>query len=752
VTEPLRRAVPETATLRFHLAVQSSRLAVMSLMAVVAGVGWLTGLLDFDARWAALAYGSGALSCGVFAALYRRAYAHGGAPPPHGAWMAADTLIICWTIWIMGDQYPLWLIWFLIHTTAAAFVAGRRAALVVMAASCAGYLATLTGMGRIAGFDQQLLWAIGRLTLLFGSTWFMVRGIADLREKRLQVAALHDEQSHQLEELRRLAAELDSRSRELAEANLRAQEANRAKSQFLANMSHELRTPLNSIIGFSEILAERLEGAIDPRFAKFLQNIVGSGKHLLALINDILDLSKIEAGKMELIFEPLSLGDLVRGVESVMHSIAAGRSIRLVSELPLDLPPLVADAPRIKQTLYNLASNAVKFSPAGSTVTIRARALSAAESPIGVPSAQLEVEDHGVGIRREDQRLIFDEFRQVDGRTTRNMGGTGLGLALVKRFVELHGGVVSVESEVGQGSLFRVVLPLDASAVEPRRGSGEPVSFGFELARAADALAESDGPLVLVAEDDGDFYASLAGDLRAAGYRVRRAARGDEALEMVALERPSAIVLDLVLPVRDGWEVLKQLKASPDTADIPVLIVSVVPDHELGMALGADDYFLKPLDRRRFLDRLRGLAAPAGARRPCALVIDDDPLVHDYLGLELESAGYEVLAAEDGRTGIDLAIGRRPDVVVLDLVMEGIDGFRVGAELQTNPATAAIPIIVFTSKELAADERRELARRMSAVLSKAPDDRHRLVALLRDLQARQAARKEPDAARLGDRG
>jgi signal transduction histidine kinase/CheY-like chemotaxis protein len=752
LTEPVPAAVPPPAALRFHLAVQSSRLAVMTLMALVAGVGWWTGLLVFDARRAAFAFATGVLTVALFSALYRRAAARGATPPLHLGWMAADTLIICWTIWIMDDQYPLWLIWFLIHATAAAFVAGRRAALAMMAASCAGYVGTLVMMGRVAGFDQQLAWAVGRLTLLFGSTWFMVRGIADLREERLKVAALHAEQSRQLDEQRRLAAELDLRSRELAEANLRAQEANRAKSQFLANMSHELRTPLNSIIGFSEILVERLDGKIEPRLAKFQQNILGSGKHLLALINDILDLSKIEAGKMELVFEPLSLGDLVRGVESVMHSIAAQRSIRLVTELPADLPPLVADAPRIKQTLYNLVSNAVKFSPEGSAVTIRARALRAAESPLGLPSAELEVEDRGIGIRREDQSLIFDEFRQVDGRTTRNMGGTGLGLALVKRFVELHGGAVTVESEVGRGSTFRVVLPLDASAAEPRRADGEPLSFGFELQRAADALAEAGGPLVLVAEDDGDFYASLAGDLRAAGYRVRRAARGDEALEMVGVERPAAIVLDLVLPVRDGWEVLKQLKASPDTAEIPVLIVSVVPDHELGLALGADDYFLKPLDRRRFLDRLRGLASPAGARRPLALVIDDDPLVHDYLGLELESAGYEVVAAANGRAGIELAVARRPDVVVLDLVMEGIDGFRVGAELQADPRTARIPIVVFTSKDLGADERRDLARRMSAVLSKAPEDRRRLLDLLRDLEARQAARKEPDALRLGGRG
>ena len=741
------QAVPDAA-LRFHLAVQGSRFAVMTLMAAVAGVGQLTGLLHFDLAVGAVAYATGIASVAVFRALYRHTASRGAVARLHPAWMTVDTVLICWSIWITDDQYPLWLIWFLIHTAAAAFVAGRRAAHAVLAVSSLAYLATLAVMGRVTGFDSQLALALGRLVLLFGSTYFMVRGIADLRDKRRQVAALHAEQSQRLAEVQHLAAELDLRSRELVEANLRAQEANRAKSQFLANMSHELRTPLNSIIGFAEILAERVEGRLEPRFEKFLHNILVSGKHLLGLINDILDLSKIEAGKMQLVFEPLSLGDLVRGVESVMHSIAAQRSVTLATELDRDLPPIVADAPRIKQTLYNLVSNAVKFSPAGSTVSIRARALAADESPLAAPSVALEVEDRGVGIRRQDQQLIFDEFRQVDGRTTRNMGGTGLGLALVKRFVEMHGGVVGVESEAGRGSLFRVVLPVDAGAVEPRRADGEPLSFGFRL-DAVTAAADGDAPLVLVAEDDDDFFASLAPDLRAAGYRVRRAARGDEALEMVAAEPPDAIVLDLVLPVRDGWEVLKQLKATPATADIPVLIVSVVSDHELGIALGADDYFLKPLDRRRFLDRLRGLVDPRAVRRPRALVIDDDPQVHDYLGVELESIGFDVLVADNGRAGLDIARRVRPEVIVLDLVMEGLDGFRVGAELQADPETAGIPIVVFTSKDLTDEERGRLATGISAVLSKAPEDRRRLVELLRHLRARHPPRKEEDVHGLG---
>jgi signal transduction histidine kinase/DNA-binding response OmpR family regulator len=724
----------------------------MLLMGAVAATGWAAGFLRFDPWLGAIACAIGVSSTFVFKALYRRAARRGSRFPLHVGWMALDTLLVAWSIAIVGDEYPLWLIWFLISTTSAAFVAGRRAAHVVLVASCFAYITVLVLMGRVSGLDHELALALGRLTLLFGGTYFMIQGIADLREKRLQVAALHAEKSLQLEELQRLADELDRRGRELAEANLRAQEANRAKSQFLANMSHELRTPLNSIIGFSEILAEKLDGRIEPRYDKFLHNILGSGRHLLALINDILDLSKIEAGKMELFFEPLSVGDLVRGVESVMHGVAARRRIELATHVDADLPPIIADPPRLKQVLYNLLSNAVKFSPEGGTVSIRATRLAAPESPLGVDSVALEVEDRGIGIRREDQQLIFDEFRQVDGQTTRNMGGTGLGLALVKRFVEMHGGRVEVHSEEGHGSRFRVVLPLDASLASGRRPTGEPLSFGFTLADARAAIDLAGQPLVLVAEDDDAFFTGVAAELVAAGYRVVRAARGDEALEIARSAHPAAIVLDLVLPVRDGWEVLKELKASAETSDIPVLICSIVPDQDLGLALGADEYFLKPLDRRRFLDRLGEIVPAAPARRSRVLVIDDDPLVHDYLTLELEDAGYDVLSALGGRSGVEMAAAERPEVIILDLVMDDVDGIRAAMELQARPETGHIPIVVFTSKELDGDERRRLAERMAAVLSKAPEDRRRLPAVLQELESRRKSRQEAHAARVGDRG
>jgi signal transduction histidine kinase/CheY-like chemotaxis protein len=741
VAEPASQLRSEEVPRSFHLKVQRNRLAVMFVMAGAAAVGRFVGELYFEWRPWILLLVLGTLSVIAFSLHYRHAERVAPRERLDLAWLLFDVGLTSGAIYILADQTPLWMLWYMTSAAAAAFSAGRSAAHVVIGASCAAYLGTLALLGKIQGFDADFVAACGRLALLYAASYFMIRGISDLRERRLQVAALSAEKTVRIEEFERLAVELDHRRHELAEANLRTQEANRAKSQFLANMSHELRTPLNSIIGFSEILTTKLDGQIDPRFLRFLSNILGSGRHLLGLINDILDLSKIEAGKMEMHFEPISLGDLVRGVESVMHGVAAKRDITLELELEPDLPPVVADAPRLKQILYNLVSNAIKFSADGRAISVRARRVFAARSPLATDSVALEVEDRGIGIRREDQRLIFEEFRQADGETTRNTGGTGLGLALVKRFVEMHGGTVEVESEPGRGSLFRVFLPIDASH-SPRREGADPLSFGFPVEAAREALAPGDSPVVLVAEDDDTFFTSFAADLEDAGYRVLRAARGDEALEIARSAKPAAVILDLVLPVKDGWEVLKELKADSTTAEIPVLIVSVVAGHELGFALGADEYFVKPLDRRGFLDRLREIVPAESPARPRVLVVDDDPQVHDYLTLELEEAGYEVLSAANGADGLGLAARAMPAVIVLDLAMEGMDGFRVASELQALPDTARIPIVVFTSKELTESDRQRLVGKTSAVLSKAPDDRRRLPAVLRELESRRSHRMD----------
>jgi signal transduction histidine kinase/CheY-like chemotaxis protein len=734
--------------LRFQLTVQRSRLAAMLMMGLVAAVARAAGIVQFDLVGAGLALLLGVSSVFLCRAIYRLAARRGRRWPLHHGWMAFDLLLICWTIWLVHDSMPLWMIWLLTNTAAAAFVAGRRAARVVMWASVVAYLATLVLMGEIRGLDRQLAFAVGRLALLFGASYYMIGGIADLRDKRKRISELDAEKSQRLEELHRLAEELDRRTRELAGANRRIQDANRAKSRFLASMSHELRTPLNSIIGFSEILTDKLAGRIEPRFEKFLANIVTSGRHLLGLINNILDLSKIEAGRMELVFEAVSIGDVVHGVASVMHGMAAQRNVALETEVADALPPVVADVPRVKQILYNLVSNAIKFSEPGSRVHVRAGLVAADASPLGERSLVLAVEDQGHGIRREDQDLIFEEFRQVDGDLTRNMGGTGLGLALVKRFAEMHGGRVTVESEPGRGSIFRVFLPFDAS----RQGTprlGEPLSFGFTVSEVSSAVGSGSGPCILVAEDDDEFARVLAADLEASGYRTLRARTGNETIALARHHLPAAITLDLVLPGKDGWEVLQALKADAATARIPVVVISLVANHELGFALGAADYFVKPLDRDRFLDRLHALVPiDARAARPTVLVVDDDPQVHDFLGLQLDEAGYDVLGARSGREALALAVAHLPAAIVLDLIMDGMDGFQTAAELQRLEATRAIPILVFTTKEISEDDRRRLAG-AAGVLSKAPEDRRRLLAAIRELAGRPADREGPGAARLG---
>lgn len=544
------------------------------------------------------------------------------------------------------------------------------------------------------------------------------------------MAELRREKEHYRQELRHLREALEQRERELAAARRRSEEARLAKSQFLANMSHELRTPMNSIIGFAEILSDKVGSGLDLRYQKFLSNILHSGRHLLGLINDVLDLSKIEAGHLEPVFEKVSVEDVARGVRSVLLGMATERKIQIRLDIPKDLPPILADGPKLKQVLYNLVANAIKFSDPHGEVVFGARRLSAEASPIDDETMEIYVVDHGIGIAPEHHASIFTEFHQIDGSANREHPGAGLGLTLAKRFTEMHGGIITLDSMPGAGSTFKVLLPLDASQIilAPTRSElmGEPLT-------RPEATSQ---PLVLVVEDDDPFYRALAADLKAAGYRVDRARHGEEALEKVKVSRPAAITLDLALPGMDGWEVLKALKEDEELATIPVIIVSLVENHELGFALGADDYFLKPLERRRFLGRLRHLLDDLDTdETPTVLIIDDDAALHDLLAVDLDEAGFERLSAFDGERGLQLALEAQPSVIVLDLVMPGMGGFEVAARLRSDPHTAAIPILVLTGKELTRQDRRLLAG-VDGLLSKAPMDRRAILSTLRRIEGR----------------
>ena len=498
--------------------------------------------------------------------------------------------------------------------------------------------------------------------------------------------------------------------RELEMKNREAEQASQAKSAFLANMSHELRTPLNSIIGFSEILVDRLENQTDAKFVNFMRLILASGQHLLTLINDILDLSKIEAGKMEIYNETVNLQGIVEGVCTIMRPLSAKKSISFNLDLPKSPVLIETDAGKLKQVLYNLLSNAVKFSPSGTTVYVAA----ALDDDSRL---HLSVRDEGIGIAPEHQSVIFEEFRQLDSSARRKYEGTGLGLSLVKRLVELQGGSVSVASRIGEGSTFSIVLPVR----DARRDE--------ELAREASARHQ-----VLIIEDDDAAFDMLKKQLTGAGYKTVRARYAEEAVSLAKLLRPSAITLDLVLPGADGWDVLRRIKSDDATRDIPVVIVSLSDNRELGLALGADEYMTKPIDRKFFVRRMQELTSRrAGASTGKILLIDDDSAVHTVVNEELRSRGYVVIDASSGEEGLRMAETDQPDVILLDLMMPGMSGFEVAQRLKSDTRTMHIPIIVLTARDLAADERAALQNRVAGLVRKESRGVNSVVELIQQL-------------------
>jgi signal transduction histidine kinase/DNA-binding response OmpR family regulator/ligand-binding sensor domain-containing protein len=525
------------------------------------------------------------------------------------------------------------------------------------------------------------------------------------RELEESVAARTDD-------LKRYAQALEEHSHALDRANVRAREADRLKSEFLANMSHDLRAPLNSIIGFSEVLIPRLEGQIAERQLGFLRNIQESGHHLLQLINNLLDLSKIEAGKMEIVLEEAELRPVLEGVCSVMSGQAQKQGVSIELQAAPDLPEVVVDVPKLKQILFNLISNAIKFSPRGSSVEVVARALSAAESDLDEDSYDVAVVDNGIGISEEDQTLIFQEFRQLHKGSERPEG-TGLGLAIVKRFVAALGGTIQVQSAAGEGCTFRVLLPTRPAEVSPEQLAGKTLE---DLAEGPEGVRHR----VLVVEDDREAFTALAGVLEEEGFLAVRAHTGEEALRMAKEIRPALVALDLVLPGLDGWSVFRALKEDPETAHLPVVIVSLHDNRQLGFALGVDAYFVKPVVGREFVETVKGLtAAPPDATPGPVLVVDDERHTRELLHETLTSSGIEVLLAATGQQGIDVALSHKPAMIVLDLMMPGMNGFEVAHRLQQDPRTASIPILVLTAKELSRADRRRLSGQVLATFGKA---------------------------------
>ena len=493
----------------------------------------------------------------------------------------------------------------------------------------------------------------------------------------------------------------------LQEMNLQLEIANRHKSEFLANMSHELRTPLNAVIGFSEVLLEKMFGDLNAKQAEYLDDILSSGKYLLSLINDILDLSKVEAGKLDLELGVVALRQLLEGSLVMVKERALAHGIALSLDMSNDLDTIIGDERKIKQILFNLLSNAVKFTPDKGQVGIKVTRAG--------DVVQIAVWDTGVGIALEDQQRIFEEFRQVGQGLTGKTEGTGLGLTLTKRFVELHGGKVWVESALGHGSVFTFTLPIDGTT---RHTS--PAIILADATQPQDAAAAATGALVLVIEDDAKSADLLRIYLTEAGYTVDVARDGAEGLQKVKRLAPDAIILDVLLPKVDGWAFLTQIKGDPTTKDIPVIIVSIVDQKGKGFALGAADYLIKPIHKDELLRKLAAFSLVTKVRTTPVkiLAIDDDPRAVEMLAAVLEPEGFHILRAYGGEEGIALAEKERPDLIILDLLMPGMNGFEVLDRLGRSPVTKQMPIILFTVKQLTAEEKRRVKGRITWLAQK----------------------------------
>ncbi|MBE7472776.1 MAG: hypothetical protein DPW09_12050 [Anaerolineae bacterium] len=540
------------------------------------------------------------------------------------------------------------------------------------------------------------------------------------------------------------AAQEELAVRKRAEADLalardQAIEASRAKSQFLANMSHELRTPLNAIIGYSEMLQEEATDLAQPDLIPDLEKIQAAGKQLLGLINDILDLSKIEAGKMTIYPETFDIATMVRDVVVTMQPLVAKKGNQLVVNCPDNLSSMVADLTKVRQSLFNLLSNAAKFTENG-LITLSVERMKDEGGRrneedgnfILHPSAFIlfKVSDTGIGMSDEQMDRLFEAFTQADASTTRRYGGTGLGLAITQRFIQMMGGQITVDSEPGQGSTFTVRLPVVYQPPEGETGPIEPVGD--------EAQSEPNGQAtILVIDDDPSVRDLMRRFFQKEGFRVVSAAGGEEGLRLARATQPDVITLDVIMPGVDGWAVLTTLKAEAALADIPVIMVTIVNDKSLGYTLGASDYMTKPIERERLLallEKYRPISDDeTGIVTPLILTVDDDADMRDMIRRTLEKQGWQVSEADNGQAGLERIAAQQPDVILLDLMMPKMDGFDFVAALRQNEAGRAIPIVVVTAKEITPAERQRLNSHVEKILQKGTFSREQLLAEVRDL-------------------
>jgi signal transduction histidine kinase/DNA-binding response OmpR family regulator len=554
--------------------------------------------------------------------------------------------------------------------------------------------------------------------------------VADRRDEIREMADAVQVFRASMIQVRELAEEQRRAGEEVRAAKEAAEAANRAKSTFLANMSHELRTPMNAILGYSEMLMEDAEDEGREDAVGDLKKIHQSGSHLLSLINDVLDLAKVESGKMEALAEDFEIESLIDEVSATAQPLMGKNANQLRIERGVGLGTAHQDLTKLRQSLLNLLSNAAKFTHEG-TVTLTVERGPAS----GGDWLTLSVRDSGIGIPADKLDRVFEEFGQADDSTSREYGGTGLGLPISRRFCQLLGGDLTVESRPGVGSVFTARVPaVLPGTVSEAAVVAEPKRTDAELASIRQTGA---GRTVLVIDDDAESRDIVERLLRQDGFEVVSADTGEEGLRLAHALEPAVITLDVMMPGMDGWAVLRALKADPTLRDVPVVMLTMLDDQSKGYSLGATDYLVKPVDR----DALRGIVSRyyAAEEHCSALLVDDDSAVRETVSSALCAAGWEVAEAENGRVALDRMATFRPTLILLDLMMPVMDGFDFLIELHANPDWREIPVIVLTAKDLTSEDKRSLSGRVEQILEKDSWSHEQLVGLVHKLVAGREA-------------
>ncbi|MBL9215245.1 MAG: response regulator [Opitutaceae bacterium] len=553
------------------------------------------------------------------------------------------------------------------------------------------------------------------LDTIQSNTAELERARAAAEEAREKIHQTND----QLEEANRtLEARVVDRTRLLAKAVKDAEEASKAKSSFLAKMSHELRTPLNAIIGYSEIMREDAVDDGDTRTADDLDKVLSAARHLLGLINDVLDISKIEAGKMELYLETFELSKVVTEVISTASPLVAKKGNSLVVDCPPDIGTMHADATKLRQMLLNLLSNASKFTEKG-TVTLKVR------RQRGEPEDNIElaVIDSGIGMTPEQLARLFQAFSQADASTSSKYGGTGLGLAISKQFAQMMKGEINVTSTPGVGSTFTIRLPANVQSKQPKIvGTSSP-----KLTRSP--FPTQTRPKILVIDDDKEIRIVIAELLNMSGYEVIEAASGQQGLDLADQSAPDLILLDVMMPGIDGWTVLTKLQSKPRLADVPVIVLSAVSDSDMAMSLGAASVLLKPVDASRLTAEIAMQLCPVDGS--FVLLVEDDPDSRNLLIRMFEKEGWQFRAAVNGNAALRVLHKAAPVFIILDLKMSGMNGFELLEVIGKNPAWSKIPVAIVSSMDITPEMRDYLQTRVTAIFQKGRFSREELADLIR---------------------